>query len=51
MSKKIIAIDLISFEKLKLFKLKYKQKEGRNITYGELMARILLNAEYDKAIN
>ena len=46
MSKKIIAIDLNSFHKLKLFKLKYREEEGRNITYAEILARILANAEY-----
>jgi hypothetical protein len=51
MSKKIIAIDLESFKKLKLFKSKYKTEKGRNITYGEIMARILANADYDKSIN
>ena len=46
MKKKIIAIDLISFKKLKLFKLKHKEDKKRNITYGEILARILANAEY-----
>ena len=47
MKKKIIAIDSISFYKLKLFKLKYREEEGRNITYGEILARILANADYE----
>lgn len=47
MSKKIIAIDLISFEKLKLLKLKHKEDKKRNITYGEILARILANADYE----
>lgn len=51
MKKKIIAIDEESFKKLKLFKSKWKQEKGRNITYCELMARILLNTNYDKAIS
>lgn len=46
MSKKIIAIDEESFKKLKLFKLKHKEDKKRNITYGEILARILENAEY-----
>lgn len=50
MKKKIIAIDEESFKKLKLFKLKFKEDRKRNITYGELLARILLVAEYDSAI-
>ena len=47
MKKKIIAIDSISFYKLKLFKLKYRKEEGRNITYAEILARILASAEYE----
>lgn len=50
MSKKIIAIDEESFNKLKLFKLKHKEDKKRNITYGEILARIIAVADYDKAI-
>ena len=46
MKKKIIAIDEESFKKLKLFKLKFKEDRKRNITYGEILARILANADY-----